>query len=340
MSADRLGMVAPSWLDRLGVVAPFWLDRPDTEAGDIAVEARRHGYRRMWIGEMATFDAFALATAIGIQAPGMRLTVGPLAVGVRSPVGLALGVASVAALTDAEVGLALGASSPDIVTGWHDRPYAKAVPRMGETVDVLRGLFDGEPANFGGEHVRTRGFRLRTPPPRTTISVAAFGPGMTRVAAEKADEVVLNLVGPGQVAETRAVVDTRARELGRKPPSLAVWVTVALDPGPATLRQLSSQIAVYLKPPGYGEMFSRLGFGELVERARGGEPRGAIAAAIPLELLRAVGAIGTAAQVKAAVESYWAAGADHVGIVPATADDPAGARVLAALSTSTKEHPA
>ncbi|MGW7044939.1 LLM class F420-dependent oxidoreductase [Streptomyces avermitilis] len=323
---------------RLGVVAPFWLDRPDGEAVDIAVEARRHGYERMWIGEMATFDAFALATAIGIRAPGMRLTVGPLAVGVRGPVGLALGVASVAALTGAEVGLALGASSPDIVTGWHDRPYAKAVPRMRETVDVLRGLFAGEPADFDGEHIRTHGFRLRTPPPHTAISVAAFGPGMTRVAADHADEVVLNLVSPDQVAETRAVVDARARQLGRKPPALAVWVSVALDPGPATIRQLSSQIAVYLKPPGYGEMFSGLGFAELVERARSGEPRSAIAAAIPLELLRSVGAIGTRAQVEAAVESYLAAGADHVGIVPATADDPAGARVLAALSTPTKEH--
>jgi probable F420-dependent oxidoreductase len=323
---------------RLGVVAPFWLDRPDTEAVDIAVAARHHGYRRMWIGEMATFDAFALATAIGIRAPGMRLTVGPLAVGVRTPVALALGVASVAALTGAEVGLALGASSPAIVSGWHDRPHAKAAPRMREAVDVLRALFAGEPAHFDGEHIRTHGFRLRTPPPRTAITVAAFGAHMTRVAADHADEVVVNLVSPEQVAETRAVVDTRARELGRRPPELAVWVSAALDPGPATIGQLASQIAVYLKPPGYGEMFARLGFGELVERARGGEPRASLAAAIPLELLQSVGAIGTRDQVEAAVESYRAAGADHVGIVPATADDPAGARVLAALGTYTEEH--
>ena len=35
---------------------------------------------------MATFDAVALATAIGHRAPGLRLKIGPLAVGVRSPV--------------------------------------------------------------------------------------------------------------------------------------------------------------------------------------------------------------------------------------------------------------
>jgi alkanesulfonate monooxygenase SsuD/methylene tetrahydromethanopterin reductase-like flavin-dependent oxidoreductase (luciferase family) len=58
---------------------------------------------------MATFDAFALATAVGLRTPGLALKIGPLAVGVRSPVALALGLASVAALTGAHVDLALGA---------------------------------------------------------------------------------------------------------------------------------------------------------------------------------------------------------------------------------------
>jgi alkanesulfonate monooxygenase SsuD/methylene tetrahydromethanopterin reductase-like flavin-dependent oxidoreductase (luciferase family) len=62
----------------LHVVAPFWLDRPDEEAIDIAVEARRNGFGAMWLGEMATFDAFALATAVGLRAPGLPLKIGPL----------------------------------------------------------------------------------------------------------------------------------------------------------------------------------------------------------------------------------------------------------------------
>ena len=73
----------------------------------------------------------------------------------RSPVALALGLASVATLTDSPVDLALGASSPAIVTGWHDRPWDALPTRMGETVLVLRRLFAGERADFaGGTHVR------------------------------------------------------------------------------------------------------------------------------------------------------------------------------------------
>ena len=57
---------------RIEGVLPFWLDRPDPEALDIALAVRRAGLDTLWIGEMATFDAFALATAIGLRAPGLR----------------------------------------------------------------------------------------------------------------------------------------------------------------------------------------------------------------------------------------------------------------------------
>jgi alkanesulfonate monooxygenase SsuD/methylene tetrahydromethanopterin reductase-like flavin-dependent oxidoreductase (luciferase family) len=129
---------------RVDGVLPFWLDRPDEEALEIALEVRRAGLGTLWVGEMATFDAVALATAIGVREPGLRLKIGPLAVGVRSPVSMALAVASIATLTGAEVGLALGASSPVIVSGWHDRDWERSASRMRETVDCLREILAGE----------------------------------------------------------------------------------------------------------------------------------------------------------------------------------------------------
>jgi probable F420-dependent oxidoreductase len=323
---------APSGLPGgLQVVAPYWLDRPDEEVLDIAAEALRNGFHTMWLGEMATFDAFALATAVGLRTPGLALKIGPLAVGVRSPVALALGLASVTALTGAHVDLALGASSPDIVSGWHDRPWAALAPRARETVEAVRAILAGERAEYSGQHVRAHGFRLKQPQPDARISLAAFGPSMTRVAAAVADEVVLNLVTPERVAEVRQLVDAEARARDRPPPEIAVWVTVALDPGAPTLAQMAAQLAVYLRPPGYGEMFTQLGFGSLVERARAGARRGELAEEIPIELLRQVCALGSEAQIQARLASYRAAGASSIGVVPATAEDPAGRRVLGAL---------
>ncbi|WP_152038446.1 LLM class F420-dependent oxidoreductase, partial [Mycobacterium tuberculosis] len=192
------------------VALPFWLDRPDHEATDVALAAADTGFAALWIGEMATYDAFALATSIGLRTPNMTLKVGPLAVGVRGPVGLALGVSSVASLTGCRVDLALGASSPAIVAGWHGRPWAHHVPVMRETIECLRSIFTGARVEYSGRHVNSRGFRLRGAAPDTRIALGAFGPGMIRLAAQHADEVVLNLASPFRVGRVRAAIDSAA----------------------------------------------------------------------------------------------------------------------------------
>lgn len=316
----------------IGVVTPFWLDRPGAEAVGIALEAERNGFGTLWLGEMATYDAFALATAVGLRTERIGLRVGPLPISVRTSVSVALGVSSVADLARPIAGIGLGGSSPFIVSGWHDRDWRHAAARMRETVTVLRSILDGGRSDFAGEHVRSKGFRAQRPAPGLPVTVAAFGPAMTRVAAEVADEVVLNLVSPDHVASVRKTIDTRAAAVGRTPPRLAVWLPVALDPGPATLGQLAAQTAVYLSPPGYGEMFSALGYSSLVARARAGESRKALAAAIPADLIGAVGAVGSKTDVLARIAEFHAAGADHVGIVPPTAEDPCGGRLLAELA--------
>ena len=316
------------------MVMPFWLDRPDEEAVEIAMAAEQAGIATVWVGETASFDAFALATAIGLRTRRVQLKIGPLAVGVRSPVAIALGVASVATLTGRPVDVALGASSPAIVTGWHDRPWEALAPRMRETVTALRAILDGERVGLEGEHVRIRGFKLRRPQPDASIAVAALGPAMTRIAARHADEVVLNLVTPEHVAHVRGLIDEAGAAAGRRDrPRLAVWVPGALDPGARAHAQLAGQLAAYLAAPGYGEMFTALGFGSLVDRARaGGTRRAELLAAIPPELVAQVGAIGSAREVAARISSYHDAGADHVGVAPSTAEDPAGRGVLAALA--------
>jgi probable F420-dependent oxidoreductase len=309
-------------------VLPFWLDRPDLEAVKIADAACAVGLDGLWIGEMATFDAFALATAVGVRSPGLGLRVGPLPVSVRTPVSIALGASSVAALTGAQIDVALGASSPFIVGGWHGREWSHSAARMREAIQCLRPILRGERAEYDGRHVRSNGFRLRHPLPQTRIGVGAFGPAMTQLAARFADEVVLNLASPQRVSQVRRQVEQHAAEAGRTPPHVTVWVPVAVRPGEAALRQLAGQLAVYLAPPGYGEMFCELGFAEFVERARNGARRSDLAASIPLELAEQLSALGTEEQVVGRLRAYLDAGADTVAVIPVTAEDPAGRSAL------------
>ena len=78
-------------------------------------------------------------------------------------------------------------------------------------------------------------------------------------------------------------------------------------------------------------MFAQLGFGGLIERARAGAPRSELAAAIPAELIAQVCAVGSQEEIAARISAYRDVGADHVAVVPSTAEDAAGAAVLGAL---------
>ena len=151
------------------------------------------------------------------------------------------------------------------------------------------------------------------------------------MSPRSADEVVVNLVPPERVRAVRATIDADAAAAGRTAPRLAVWLAAALDPG-ATHAQLASQLAAYLAPPGYGDMFSELGFADLVQRARDGAPRAELARSIPDELLEHVCALGSREALAERISAYFDAGADIVGVVPSTAEDPAGRGVLTALS--------
>lgn len=317
---------------RIEVALPLWLDRPDAEALDIAQTVHEVGLDTLWIGEMATFDAFALATAIGLRTPGLRLKVGPLPIDVRSVVSIALGASSVASLTGTSVDIALGASSPPIVVGWHGRDWGHSAVRMAETIECLRPILAGERSTYTGNFVRSEGFRLRHPLPNARIAVGAFGPMMCGVAARQADEIVLNLVPPQRVREVRYQLDGDASAAGRMPPKLTVWVPLAMSPGRAAVQQMNSQLAVYLAPPGYAEMFCELGFADLVARARAGQRRSELAAAIPVELIAQVGAIGNSEQITARLQEYLDAGADTVAVSPATAEDPGGRAALSLAS--------
>jgi probable F420-dependent oxidoreductase len=315
-------------------VLGLWQDREPLEALDTARIADGLGYPELWIGEMATFDAFALATAIGLQTERIALTVGPLAVGVRDPMAIAIGVASVAAVCGRPVHIAIGASSPVVVSNWHGRPWTRTATHLRETAATLRPLLAGERVDYEGQLVRTRGYRLRLPPPRTSLTIAAFGEHAIGVAARTADRMVINLCTPELTRRLRERLDHLAGAAGTAPPRLAAWVAASLDPGEEAITQLSRATVAYLGAPGYGEMFAAAGFGELVELARAGAPPAELLARVPPELCREIGLVGSEDELRRRAAKYRAAGVDELAIVPATAGDPGGRRTLEVLAAA------
>jgi probable F420-dependent oxidoreductase len=324
-------------MDLSVVVAAREDDRPPTEVLDIAAIADRLGYQELWIGEGPTWDAFALATAIGRSIEYAALTVGPVPVSVRDTATIGRGAANVELLTGRVTGVALGTSSVRVVEGIHGRSRARAATVMAETATALRPLFGKDAPLPRPEDPPVHGFRRRLPPATGPLTVAALGDRAIAIAAEHADRMVIDMVAPDQVRMLRSKLDAAAGRVGRPAPRLAGWLPAAIDPDERSYHQLLGTIAGYLTVRGYREMIEAAGFGAAVEVAAGGADREQLVAALPREAATIVGAVGDTETVRTRLEEYAAAGLDEAVIHPATAGDPAGERTLAALAEPARD---
>jgi len=311
----------------------LWQDRPADEALATARAADDLSFTELWIGEMATYDAFALAAVVGQQTQQIRLTIGPLAVSVRDPMMLAVGIASVADLTTRPVNLAVGTSSPLVVERWHGRARHRPLRAMREAIAELRLLLEGQAGQHAGTIVGSSGYKLRLPAPRSTITVAGFGPKALELGAEQGDRIVLSLVTADAAGQlTDHVREHLATDSERERPPVAVWVPTAVDGGDKARDQVRSMLVGYLGAPGYSEMFEQAGFEDLVAFARSRPHPREILQRIPDELVERVSAIGTADEVRARLAEYGKH-CEEVVILPASTDeDPSGVHTLQSLA--------
>jgi probable F420-dependent oxidoreductase len=296
---------------RVSVVLGQWLDRSLASDMELAIAADELGYPELWVPEMTKADSPAFATAVGHRTRRIELTLGPLAVTVRSPVQIAIALQTVAAVAGRPVHVALGTSSTTVAR-WHGRSRRGAADALAAAASDIALLLDGE---------RVNGFRLSEPPsPRPTITVAAFGERAVDTAGA-ADRMVLNMV---TVATARRLAASHA--------NTAVWLAAAIDPTDEERQWLMRGFVGYLAAPGYGEMFAEAGFGELVEYARTRPNPKELFARMPDDLIDRVALVGDEAAVRARMAEYTAAGVAEICLVPPAPDLPSSRRTLEALA--------
>ena len=118
----------------LSVSLGLWQDRPPAEVLRTAQVADSLGYPEIWIGEMATFDAFALGAVVAERTERAALTIGPLAVVVRDPVMIAMGAGTLTELTGRladDLGQQVPTEMPDpeLVRTTHRAAIAESLPK-------------------------------------------------------------------------------------------------------------------------------------------------------------------------------------------------------------------
>ncbi|GAA4980756.1 LLM class F420-dependent oxidoreductase [Yinghuangia aomiensis] len=267
-------------LGRVGLWTSAFDFLPVPRLRDTAAELDALGYGALWWGETVGRETFTQALLVLESAPRIPVATGIANVWARDAVATN---GAARTLLDAHPGrflLGLGVSHQPLVEGL--RPggnvYDKPLALMKRYLDGLDGAL-----YFAAEGELPR-------PPRV---LAALGPKMLELAAERSEGAHTYLVTPEHTAEARGVL---------KDGYLAVEQAAVLTADRETaLRRGREHVKPYLGLPNYRNNWLRLGFDE-ADFADGGSER----------LLDALVVWGDEAAIRARVDEQFAAGADHV----------------------------
>jgi probable F420-dependent oxidoreductase len=220
------------------------------EWADLARRAEDLGYASLQIDDHFGSQLAPLPACMAAAAATSTLRVGPLVAGndFRNPVVLAKEAATIDLLSDGRFILGIGA-------GWLAQDYAVAgidqadartrIERLGEAVQIFRGLWSGEPFSFTGRYYRvaeTSGYPK--PTAKLPILIGGGGRQILSLAAQQADivginpKIVARSINPRSMSTAAAdVVDEKLRWVreaaGERFDSielqLQVFVTVVTD---------------------------------------------------------------------------------------------------------------
>jgi alkanesulfonate monooxygenase SsuD/methylene tetrahydromethanopterin reductase-like flavin-dependent oxidoreductase (luciferase family) len=287
----------------------------------IGALAEEHGLDRVEVAEGWTLDSVTLLSELALRTTRIGLGSSVMSVWGRTPATIALSAAGLQRCSGGRFTLGLGAGSPPLAEGFHGRTWDQPLLRLRETATSVRALLAGErlPDPADGARPLRLGVLPETPVPMVLAALAA---GSIRLTGEVADGWAPFLWSRSRIAEGRALLaegEARAEAVG--PTRVSVGVPVAFGPDEATARRRAAWwLATYATRMGplYPRMLAdrfglRAGVEAVVAAAGGGAEPGLPAAAE--ELAREVTLMATYDDARAAIDAWFAAGADDVSLV-------------------------
>lgn len=301
----------------LGLTFASFMNLGPEAALTAARRADELGYRSFWTAETTGPEAFSLLAAAGAAAPGLDLGTGVLALQLRTPMVVAMAGATLQALhPEREILLGIGISSPVVTERWHGAPYGdRPLARVREYVTLVKECLTGEPVTFQGDFYQCKKFRLgvRLGERRPKVVVGALNPRMLALAGEVADGVLLNYLPASHVAWSVEQV----RKGGDA--DVYAYVHAGVCEREDGIDYARRDLWSYAVVDAYAANFERAGFGDEVAQIRECQAAGdrdAAIAAVSDRFVNAIDVMGDAAQVRATVESYVAAGVDVPVLMP------------------------
>jgi len=267
----------------LGVLA--YVDTMNgAECAGFARDVEGLGYTALWLPETFGRDPFVMATyMLGATS---RIVVGTAIANVwkREPMATAAAARNLAELFDGRFILGLGVSAGPFMRR-NGLPYAK-------------------PVEFVRDYLtRMRAAPYKAPLPRAEppVVLAGLRPRMLHLAAEMSDGVITALTPPSVVARLRAALPGKWL--------LAQQMVMLETDADKARRAIRAFMRFYMGAPPYQRHFRDMGFDDN-DLHGGGSDR----------LIDTVIAWGDAAHLRARIAAHRTAGADHVYLIPLSAD--------------------
>lgn len=341
---------------RLGLNIGYWGTALGTDMTLIA-EAESLGFDSVWAAEAYGSDVATVLAWIGARTSRIKLGSAIFQMPARTPAMTAMTAATLDMLSGGRMLLGLGLSGPQVVEGWHGRPYGKPLGKTREYVSIVRMILDRDgPVIHQGDHYEIpysgpdatglgKPLKLITHPLRSDIPIylAAIGPKNVRLTAEIADGWLPVFYSPARAGEVWGEAVAAGLEQSGDPdkpfdiaPALAASVTDDLESARAAIKP---ELALYIGGMGakgrnfYNDLACRYGYEAEAEKVQdlylAGDKAAAIAA-VPDGLVDEISLIGTRDMIRDRLDVYRDAGVTSL-LVSST--DVSTLRVLAELAS-------
>jgi probable F420-dependent oxidoreductase len=265
-------------IGRIGIWTGVLDAVPSAEAQRIAARIEALGFGTLWIPETIGRDPFVTAALLLSATTRLTVATGIANVYARDAVTMANTQRTLEEAFPGRFLLGLGVSHQHLVERVRQHDYSKPYSYMARYLDDMDGAV----------------FRAVGPAERPPTVLAALGPKMLRLAADRAAGAHPYFVPVEHTA--------RARELMGPSAILAPEQMVVLDEDKArSLEMARAGMAVYLRAPNYVNNLKRLGFGDDDVADAGSE-----------RLADAIVVRGGVDAARQRVEDHFAAGATHV----------------------------
>jgi F420-dependent oxidoreductase-like protein len=305
------------------------------------------GYDSVWTAE--AYGADALTPLAWIAAKTERIKVGSAVfqMPARTPAMTAMTATTLDIMSGGRFLLGLGVSGPQVVEGWHGKPFGKPLKVTREYVAILRMMFArDEPVEYDGTYFQLpyRGgdatglgkpLKIMMKPKNEDmpILIAAIGPKNVQLTAEIADGWLPVFFSPERTATIyQPLLDAGFGLSGEEDkaerfqivPTVSAIVTDDLDAGRL---QIKPFLALYIGGMGakgrnfYNDLACRYGYEAEAERIQdlylAGKKMEATLA-VPDALVDEVSLVGSSDQIKDRLEAWKEAGVSTLNV--ATAD--------------------